>query len=238
MNDPSIDVFDRDALSHGSYVYTNGTCLSSRLATQRSAKVILELGRFEGRSVLDIGCGDGFYSFRFWDDGQPRVLMGVDAARQATDAANRNKQHRRIHFVVGNAHSLPYSDDSFDLVLIQSILHHDDDPQGILREAFRLAPEILIHEPNGYNLGLKIIERTSPYHREHGEKSYTARQMIRWVEQVGGRVLRQKFAGFVPMFCPDWLARTMKSVEPAIERTPILRSLGCAVYVLVARRTY
>jgi hypothetical protein len=46
----------------------------------------------------------------------------------------------------------------------------------------------------------------------------------------------QRFAGFVPMFCPDWLARFMKSVEPIIERIPVLNALGCAVYVLIAER--
>ena len=46
--------------------------LSSRLATQRSTEAILACGRFTGRSVLDIGCGDGFYSNRFWDAAAPK----------------------------------------------------------------------------------------------------------------------------------------------------------------------
>jgi hypothetical protein len=49
-------------------------------------------------------------------------------------------------------------------------LHHDDDPQDMIREAFRLAPEILIHGRNADNLSLKIIEKTSSYHRQHREK--------------------------------------------------------------------
>jgi hypothetical protein len=106
----------------------------------------------------------------------------------------------------------------------------------MIREAFRLAPEVLIHEPNGNNFGLKIIEKTSRYHREHHEKSYSSRRLRRWVEEAGGEVVSQRFAGFVPMFCPDWLARLMKGAEPLLERLPLLNALGCAVYVLVARR--
>jgi hypothetical protein len=100
----------------------------------------------------------------------------------------------------------------------------------------RLAPEILIHEPNGNNLGLKIIERTSPYHREHNEKSYSSRQMARWIREAGGEVVYQRFAGFVPMFCPAWLARLMKMVEPVVETVPGLNALAGSVYVMVARR--
>ena len=230
------DPFNRDAAHHAGYVYTTDARLSCRLATQRSTDVVLELGRFAGRSVLDVGCGDGFYTLRYWDPGRPRAMAGVDAASRAVEVANANRGDRPIRFEVGDAHRLPYPDDSFDLVLIQSIPHHDDDPPGTLRKVFRLAPEVLVHEPNGNNLRLKVIEKVSRYHREHREKSYAPRRLVRWVEQAGGRVVRGRFAGFVPMFCPDWLARGMKRAELAVERLPVIRALGCAVYVFVATR--
>jgi 2-polyprenyl-3-methyl-5-hydroxy-6-metoxy-1,4-benzoquinol methylase len=163
-------------------------------------------------------------------------MVGVDAAEKAIQQANANKQERPITFAIGDARHLSYPDDAFDLVLIQSILHHDDKPFNTIREAFRLAPEILIHEPNGNNMGLKVIERTSVYHREHSEKSYSSRQIRRWITQAGGEIVAEKFAGFVPMFCPDWLARSMKRIEPIVEQAPLIRALTCAVYVVVAVR--
>lgn len=236
MAEPRWAVFDRDARQHSGYRYTATTRLSSRLATQRTTDLILECARFEGRSVLDLGCGDGFYTRRFWDDGKPRRMVAIDAAVEAIRVANHNKGDRPIEFKVGDSHQLPFPDDSFDLVLVQSILHHDDDPTRTIREAFRVAPEILIHEPNGYNLGLKLIEKVSKYHREHGEKSYSSRCLHRWVREAGGQVMRQRFGGFVPMFSPDRLARAMKRIEPRLERTPLLNALGCSVCVVVARR--
>jgi SAM-dependent methyltransferase len=232
----NVNVFDRDAETQGGYVYTTHGSLSSRLATQRSTEAILRSGRFAGRSVLDVGCGDGFYTVRYWDQGRPRAMAGIDAAERAVGVAGRNTRGRPIRLAVGDAHRLPYPDDSFDLVLVQSILHHDDEPLGLIREAFRLAPEILIHEPNGNNLGLKVIEKLSPYHREHHEKSYTSRQLARWIEAAGGRVVDRQFAGFVPMFAPDWLARATKWAEPAVERAPLVNALGCAVCIVVASR--
>lgn len=100
----------------------------------------------------------------------------------------------------------------------------------------RLATEVIIHEPNGNNLGLKIIEKASPYHREHAEKSYFPGQIKRWIEKAGGRVTRCRFAGFVPMFCPTWLARVTKAIEPLVETVPLLNSLGCTVFVVVGER--
>ncbi len=131
---------------------------------------------------------------------------------------------------------MPFADNSFDVVLVQSVLHHDHDPLHMLREAFRLAPRIIIHEPNGNNPGLKVIEKTSRYHIEHNEKSYSTRTMKSWIKQAGGKVVYEKVAGFVPMFCPDWMAKAMKFIEPVVESIPLLRSIGCAVYVMTAVR--
>jgi SAM-dependent methyltransferase len=238
MNSPNTNVapFEKDASSRGGYVYTTTSRLSCRLATSRSLNIILASGQLAGRSVVDMGCGDGYYTIRYWDEGRPRALTGVDAAAAAIRVAEEQKQGRPISLHVADVHRLPFPDNSFDVALVQSILHHDDHPADIIREAFRLAPVILIHEPNGNNWGLKVIEKVSRYHREHGEKSYSSRQIACWVEGAGGRIQWRRYAGFVPMFCPDWLARTMKAVEPLLERLPGIRALGCAVFVLVATR--
>ena len=232
----NVNPFNRDAMHHDGYLDTLGDRLSSRLATQRLKDILLETGCFTGRSVLDIGCGDGHHTIYFWDHGGPKQIVGVDAAANAVAVATAKKQDRPIQFVAGDMHRIPYADNSFDVALLQGVLHHDDDPLAALREAFRIAPTVLILEPNGNNMGLKIIERTSRYHREHRERSYSSRRLTRWIAQVGGRVVYKRYAGLVPMFCPDWLARTVKAVEPVVEGLPVVRDLGCAVIVLVARR--
>ena len=231
-----MDVFDRDAERNEGYLYTKSFRLSCRLATQRHTDAILATGRLHGRSVLDIGCGDGFFTIRFWDLAQPRSMVGLDPASHAIAVANTNKGNRSVPFLIGDAHQLLFPDDSFDLALLQGILHHDDNPQNTIREAFRVAAEILVLEPNGNNPGLKMIEKTSRYHREHNEKSFTSKRLRRWIEESGGAVAYQRFAGFVPMFCPSVIARTMKALEPVVEALPFVNKFGCAVTVIVARR--
>ena len=217
-------------------MYTSGASLSSRLATRRSLDVIMEVADLRGRSVIDLGCGDGHYTLQIWEHARPRQILAVDAAGNAVAAGRRRRTTEQVEFVVADVHRLPFPNNSFDVALVQSILHHDDDPRDVIREAFRVAPRIVIHEPNGNNLGLKVIERVSAYHREHGEKSYRPAQMKRWVREAGGAMVSLRFAGFVPMFCSDLTARAMKRIEPLVESIPLLRSQGCAVYVMVAQR--
>ncbi len=233
---PNVDVFDRDAAAGGSYVYTSEARLSARLATERSLQALLATGAFTGRSVIDIGCGDGYFSVLHWDRAHPSKLTGVDAAAAAIQVAHQRKQGRPIQFEVADAHALPYPNDHFDVALLQSVLHHDDQPADMIREALRVAPKLVIHEPNGNNPGLKLIEKTSRYHREHGEKSYPTTRLAAWIRQCGGEVESRHFAGFVPMFCPDWIARTMKAAEPLVEWLPGVRAMGSSVVVIVARR--
>jgi hypothetical protein len=57
-----------------------------------------------------------------------------------------------------------------------------------------------------------------------------------WIEEGGGVIVYQRFAGFVPMFCPSVIARTMKTLEPVVELLPFVNQFGCAVTVIVARR--
>ncbi len=81
-----------------------------------------------------------------------------------------------------------------------------------------------------------MIEKTSRYHLEHNEKSFTSNRLRRWIEESGGVIAYQRFAGFVPIFCPSVVARIMKGLEPIVEALPLVNRLGCAVTVIVARR--
>jgi len=76
-----------------------------------------------------------------------------------------------------------------------------------------------------------VLEKVSPYHREHAERSYAPRQLDQWAAGLGGTVVARRFIGFVPMFCPDRYAEVAKRIEPALERRPGLRNLICAQYV-------
>jgi ubiquinone/menaquinone biosynthesis C-methylase UbiE len=117
-----VSVFDQDVLEAGGYVYTTSEQLSSQMATRRTTEIILETNCFAGKSILDMGCGDGFFTLKIFDQGKPSNMVGVAASVKAVNAANNHKENRQIYFCAGDAHHLPWKDNSFDLVIIQSIL--------------------------------------------------------------------------------------------------------------------
>jgi SAM-dependent methyltransferase len=233
---PEADRFKADLADNEGYLYTTNAPLSSQLANRRCTDAVLAMADFRGRRIIDVGCGDGTYTIELLALAQPASVHGIDVVTQAVVTARKKLADPRVTFAVGSASALPYADDSFDIALVRGVLHHMPEATGALREALRVAPRIVVLEPNGYNPGLKLFERFHPYHVAHGEKSYAPRTLDRWIRQVGGTVQRRTWAGLVPMFCPDRAAVALKRVEPAFEKVPLLRNVGCAVYVFTAIR--
>jgi SAM-dependent methyltransferase len=233
-NHPEVDGFKADLAENEGYRYTTNAPLSSRLANRRCTDAVLAMADFRGKRIVDVGCGDGTYTIELLELAQPASVHGVDLFPQAIVTARGKSADPRVTFAVGSATDLPYGDNSFDIAVVRGVLHHMPKAQDALREAMRVAPIIVVLEPNGYNPGLKLFERFHPYHKAHGEMSYAPKKLDRWIGELGGTVHRRTWAGLVPMFCPDRAAVALKKVEPAFERVPLLRSVGCAVYVFAA----
>ncbi|MBA3422796.1 MAG: class I SAM-dependent methyltransferase [Thermoleophilaceae bacterium] len=234
--DRNVRPFERDILVHGGYLYA-GDQLSARLANARQTEAVLAATDFENARVIDIGCGDGTYTHELAALARTAQVHGVDLAGEVIEVARaKSDGDHKVSFQVASTYELPYPHDAFNLAVLRSVLHHVDRPVDALREAFRVAPTLVVVEPNGLNPGLKFNERYSQYHVEHGERSYSPRQLDRWVAALDARVVRRQWVGFVPTFSPDWYARMAKRVEPLVERTPGVMALGCAQYVFTASR--
>lgn len=229
------NIFNEDAAQNQGYYYTTNISLSSKFAGRRMTDVTLESLKIKSKKLLDIGCGDGTHTLELDVFGEPKWILAGDVADQAIQVAHHKSIGRNIHYMIHSAYDLPFADKSFDIAILRAVLHHLDEPRKALEEALRVADMIWVIEPNGYNPGLKFNEKFSAYHIEHQEKSYAPHRLDRWINESGGQIMQRRWAGFVPMFCPDWLAKLMKWMEPVVEHLPILNRIGCAIYYFSAR---
>lgn len=234
----NVQRFDDDVRKTGSYAYT-AEKLSSMLANERISESIAKSYVFSGKRVLDLGCGDGTYTLEFPSLGAVEVL-GIDPAEIAVDAANSKAKNagldKIVHFEVGNIYALKeqIGDRSFDCVVLRGVLHHLPDPQKAVDCISSLANTVIILEPNGCNPILKLLERFSSYHIEHEEKSFLPSTIKSWCKSAGLNVTVCEHLNLVPMFCPDWMAKICRRMEPIVENTPILREIGCGQCIIVA----
>ena len=234
MTEPVFKKFDSDVLENEGYLYTTNARTSSVIANARLTDITREMVELRGRRVIDVGCGDGTYAYELFERCAPASMIGVDAAAEAIAVANKKYAAAApaLRFEAHDVYRMPFEPRSFDVAVVRGLLHHLDDAPRALQCISRLATQVFVIEPNGYNPTLKAIERFSRDHREHGEKSYAPAALRRWIRELGGTIEREAYAGLVPFFCPDWMATALKAVEPALEKAPGARQLSCAVYTV------
>lgn len=230
----NIDIFDNDVIKNKGYIYTHSEQLSTKLSNERMSRGIAEIINLKSKTVLDLGCGDGTFSLSLADLGAKHVL-GIDPATQAIQMAQEKalkNGYKNLLFDVGNIYDLKFNDNQFDVVVLRGVLHHLPDPERAIALAVKWGMEVVILEPNGMNIALKVIEKISAYHREHEEQSFLMPTLKKWIENANAKIEQHRYINFVPIFCHNYLARFFKKLEPFIEKTPVIRALSCGQYVL------
>jgi SAM-dependent methyltransferase len=236
----NVGTFNADTAAHGGYVYTAIDRWSARHATGRQTeKLIRMLAENFPRSarVVDIGCGDGTFTMEIAERFGPSAIRGIDPADNAITAARARIPERlsgSVSFEVGNIYDLENRGET--VAVARGVLHHLDRPQAAIAQMAKNFTSIIALEPNGYNPVMKIIEKASPYHRQHDEKSYWPPALNRWFTREGFSVVSQEFFCLVPYFCPTLAAKVLSKVETAIESVPVIRQICCGTNLVLYRR--
>ncbi|GJM18571.1 MAG: hypothetical protein DHS20C14_07840 [Phycisphaeraceae bacterium] len=92
----------------------------------------------ENDAVLDVGCGVGTLGTAIMDD--PKCPSGV----KVTGLERVARGGEPIPVVAYDGITFPMDDDSVDVVTIADVLHHEEDPDRLLRECRRVARRMVI----------------------------------------------------------------------------------------------
>ena len=99
-------------------------------------------GDVRGKKVLDAGCGGGSLSYLLAKAGASVVGVeydkrGVEFAKQNLASADPGKR-LQCEFMQGSVYELPFSPESFDLVVSCEVIEHLEEPAKMLSEAKRV----------------------------------------------------------------------------------------------------
>jgi len=102
------------------------------------AAVLEFLAPFEGKRVLDAGCGDGEYSLAAAERGA--LVTGVDLSADMLSVARTRSVARgvTVDWRQADVTALPFPDSSFDLAIAITLLCLVPDPRAVVRELARV----------------------------------------------------------------------------------------------------
>ena len=98
----------------------------------------------QSQRILDVGCGNGVFTLPLAE----RVAGAIGLDR----SANMLRHLPWRPLIRGDAAYLPFKDAAFTLAFEANLLHHADDPLGIVREMRRVSSDyVVLVEPNRLN---------------------------------------------------------------------------------------
>lgn len=123
--------------------------------------------------VLDVGAGDGTIAEMLAP--RARSYVALDVSEKLVAAAHA-RLGARARCVVGDAHALPFADNSFDHVLLFNVLTSADKPQRAVAEAARVARgRVVVVTLDAHEYG----SVTAAYHHVHpGFRPATIRKYL------------------------------------------------------------
>ena len=112
---------------------------ATRFALEPYIRNFADFASGAGRDVLEIGVGMGA-DHAEWAKARPRSLTGIDLTPRAIGYARRTLAAHGLssRLELGDAESLPFPENAFDIVYSWGVLHHSPDTPRAVREVHRV----------------------------------------------------------------------------------------------------
>lgn len=121
----------------------------------------------KGSNILDIGCGDGYGSFKLQQSGYD--VTGMDISSEMINTAKKRLTTKAVSFLQGDVIDLPFKNESFDGMMAINVLEWTEIPAKSVEEMVRVVKKdglicIGLLGPTGG-------PRANSYPRLHGKKA-------------------------------------------------------------------
>lgn len=173
------------------------------------AQRLHEYESFQGKKVLEVGCGNAYTLAKYAEHGA--VVYGIDITEKAVALSKKRFMLKDLKgdFRNGNAEKLPYESEFFDCICSMGVLHHVPDTSKAVDEIYRcLKPDgrLIIMMYNRHSFAYQVIFRFMSI-----IKSKTMQQLVNEIDGIGNpkgdvytkkelKLLLKKFRN-IEMFC-------------------------------------
>ncbi len=219
----------------GAEVIWNWSTPAGKIRADKRADLLSITGKISATdSVLEIGCGTGLFT--------RLVYQKTKAKITATDLSEDLLEEAREKFPAGNfirddAMNMQFGNESFDVVIGSSILHHLSLKKSA-EEIYRvLKPggRMVFAEPNMLNPQI-FIQKNIPFIKKWMGDSPDETAIVRWkykklLEQTGFTNVSIFPYDFLHPVTPKFLIPAVDGIGRMIEKVPLLREIAGSVII-------
>ncbi|MDQ0162794.1 class I SAM-dependent methyltransferase [Bacillus alveayuensis] len=90
----------------------------------------------KGKAILDVACGDGYGSWKLAQEGY--IVTGTDISQKMIELARKRSEKRNIQFIKADMVQLPFTDQTFDAIMVINGLEWTEKPFQALHELKRV----------------------------------------------------------------------------------------------------
>ncbi len=219
---------------HGAGEIWNWESPAGKLRWARRVKM-LSKHLAPGMSVLELGCGTGYFTRELARSGAE--IVALDVSPELLEIARTNCSAPNVRYETQNAYDLSYPDAAFDSVVGSSVLHHLE-IQDALREIYRVLKPggtICFTEPNMLNPQIAIQKNVPWVKRKLGdspdETAFFRWSLRRLLEVTGYREVRIDPFDFLHPKTPVSLVNRLNSVCRFLESVPVISEFAGSLYI-------
>jgi ubiquinone/menaquinone biosynthesis C-methylase UbiE len=173
--------------------YENNQSEWREIGAQQKALNIMELtGGLNFNKVLEVGAGDGSILQVLSRHNFASELYAVEISSSALQQIQQRKLPQLKQAVLFDGYTLPFADQTFDLVILSHVLEHVEFERKLLRELQRVSRYQVIEVPKDYRFG---VDRKIAHLLSYGHINvYTPSSLRFLLKSEGYVILKQKIA--------------------------------------------
>lgn len=209
MDQPPVTLMKVNISSPAAYEAWYHTARGQWIAQCEVELLIQSMQPKPSESLLDVGCGTGFFSRQFRQYGLR--VTGLEPDSDMLQFARTSDQE--INWLMGQVEKLPYTNNSFDYVTAITSLCFVEEPQKALNEMWRVARKAVI-------LGL-LNRHSLLYGQKQGSGAYkgarwdTCGEVNVWADHLQDKPSQVNCKSTVFLPGGNLLARLLEPVLPA-----------------------
>lgn len=219
---------------HGAGEIWNWESPAGKLRWARRVKM-LSKHLAPGMTVLELGCGTGYFTRELARSGAE--IVAIDVSPELLEIAKSNCSAPNVCYEIQNAYELSYRDDVFDSVVGSSVLHHLE-VEAALREIFRVLKPggaIYFTEPNMLNPQIAVQKNVPWVKRKLGdspdETAFFRWPLWRLLKETGYQDIRIAPFDFLHPKTPMAFVSRLDSLGRFLESVPVISEFAGSLYI-------